>query len=49
VNTVRLVAALCAIAGAACIAAVVAGSPPGLAALAMLGTGLIALAATEVG
>lgn len=45
----RLIACLLAIAGVGCLAAVVAASSPIIAALAVVGAGLLALAATEVG
>lgn len=48
-NVAKLVAILMAIVGAGCLAAVVASSPPWAAALTVVGAGLIALAATEVG
>jgi len=46
---VRLVAIVVAIFGAACLAAVVAASPPWAAALAIVGAGMLAVAATEIG
>lgn len=48
-NLAHLIAAFCGIAGLGCLAAVVAASSPVVAALAVVGAGLVALAANEAG
>lgn len=45
----RLLALFCAILGAGCLTAVVVSSAPLIAALTVVGAGLLAIAATEVG
>jgi hypothetical protein len=49
VNPAKLVALLCAIAGAGCLVAVVVASSPLMAALTVVGAALVALAANEAG